>query len=432
MSATTRGRGRRLGGRALAALAILLLAVGCSDRRGRVLLIGIDGATLRIAGPMLAEGRLPHLATLVREGAHGPLRSAIPISSPRIWNTVVTGKTPDKHGITDFARDVAGGKQLFLSSDRKTHALWNIASDAGLSVGVVNFWNTYPPERIAGVMVSDHLLAKQIEGRRKLTQAAEVPEGAVIFPEAWHDRLRSVLEADAPLTNVPNPLQSLEGFPASVRMGGNSLSRRYEEDETMLRIALEIEAAQSPDVALVLLTGIDRVSHALWAAVDETYPYPEALTPSASERRVAADALRSYYAYTDALIGRMLDHYGPDDLVLVLSDHGFEAGAGFGLLTGVHKTEKAIDGVIFARGPGIAAGTIVRGTRVRDITPTILAWLGLPVGDDMDGKVATFLEVSDVTRIPTHDTTPIERLGGAPSGVEDAIIDQLRDLGYVE
>ena len=61
-----------------------------------------------------------------------------------------------------------GKNTLYLSSDRKVHALWNIVSDAGLSVGVVNFWNTYPPEVINGVMVSDHLLARNIEGRRKM------------------------------------------------------------------------------------------------------------------------------------------------------------------------------------------------------------------------------------------------------------------------
>jgi predicted AlkP superfamily phosphohydrolase/phosphomutase len=414
-------------------LAVCLALGGCGSERGRVLLVGIDGATLRIAGPMLAEGRLPHLASLAREGVSGPLRSAIPISSPRIWNTIVTGKTPEKHGITDFARKDAEGQQhLFLSSDRRAHALWNIASDAGLSVGVVNFWNTYPPERVNGVMVSDHLLAKQVEGRRKLTKAAATPEGPVIFPEAWHERLRGVLEARDPLTSVANPFRALEGFPASVQMGGKTLSRRYEEDQTMLRIALEIERAIRPDVSLVLLTGIDRVSHALWAAVDESYPYPEALTPSPAEREVAADALRAYYAYTDALVGLLLAHYGPDDLVLVLSDHGFEAGSGFGLLTGVHKTKQALDGVIFARGPGIEPGTLAQGVRVRDVTPTILAWMGLPLGEDMDGRPASFLRVPETRTVATHDTTPVERLGSSPSGVENEIIEQLRELGYVE
>ena len=83
-------------------------------------------------------------------------------------NSIATGKKPSKHGIVAFAwKDEEGTPHLYLSSDRKTHALWNIASEAGLTVGVVNWWNTYPPERVRGVIVSDHSLALEIERDRK-------------------------------------------------------------------------------------------------------------------------------------------------------------------------------------------------------------------------------------------------------------------------
>ena len=105
-------------------------------------------------------------------------------SVPRIWNTIATGKVPEKHGITSFARKNQDESHLFLSTDRKVHALWNIASEAGMTVGVVNWWNTYPPARIDGVMVSDHILATEIEGRRKMMGAESVPTGALVFPES--------------------------------------------------------------------------------------------------------------------------------------------------------------------------------------------------------------------------------------------------------
>jgi hypothetical protein len=71
---------------------------------------------------------------------------------------------------------------------------------------------------------------------------------------------------------------------------------------------------------------------------------------------------------------------------------------------------------------------------VNDVTPTILAWLGLPIGDDMQGRPAAFLAVEParIARIPTHDTRPIERLGDAPSGAEDTLLEHLRSLGYLE
>ena len=66
---------------------------------------------------------------------------------------------------------------------------------------------------------------------------------------------------------------------------------------------------------------------------------------------------------------------------------------------------------------------------MNDVAPTILAWLGLPLGKDMDGRVASFLEPpQSVTTIATYDTVEIERLEVAPSGSEEEILDQLRAL----
>ena len=44
----------------------------------RVLLVGIDGATLRVARPMIRAGRLPHLARIAQQGVYGPLQAHLP------------------------------------------------------------------------------------------------------------------------------------------------------------------------------------------------------------------------------------------------------------------------------------------------------------------------------------------------------------------
>jgi hypothetical protein len=90
------------------------------------------------------------------------------------------------------------------------------------------------------------------------------------------------------------------------------------------------------------------------------------------------------------------------------------------------------DGILFARGRGVWRGERVFSTSIYDVTPTVLAWLGLPVGEDMQGRVAHFLEARPVATVTTHDVRPVERLGGASPEVEDAIVEQLRGLGYVE
>ncbi len=409
----------------------VVLAIACdgpTPKRGRVLLVGIDGATFRIIQPLLDQGRLPHLARIAEAGIAAPLRAHLPLQSPRIWTSIATGKLPEDHGILGFAREEDGARRLYGSADRKVHALWNIASTAGLTVAVVNWWNTYPLERIRGVMVSDHLLPLEIVGRRVLTgAAASGGRGPIVHPEVWQGRVSALLAVTSPLTEVPNPFESRAAFPDDESRG--DLAQRYRNDQAVTRIALEIERDLNPDLLMVYLPGIDRVSHFLWGAIEPSPLYPEL---TAKQRTARARALAGYYEFSDALIGRLAARYGPRDLVLVVSDHGFEAGRKVGGVTGVHKSQRSLEGVIFARGPGVAAPSESRPVSVNDVTPTILAWLGLPLARDMAGRPAPFLEAPGLEAVATYDTAPIQRLTEAPSGVEGAILEQLRALGYFE
>lgn len=420
----------------IATLAAFVIAVGCSDPvppPGRVLLVGIDGATMRVIEPMLAAGRLPTLGSIARQGVHGKLRSQTPIDSPPVWNTIVTGMIRRKHGIPSFAyKGEDGEKHLYLSTDRKVPALWNIVSAAGHSVGVVNFWNTYPPDRIDGVMISDHVLAREVDGRAMITHAPVPTEGTVVHPETWAERIDTLLGSDEPLTDTPNPFRNNEALPHWVLV--KDLIRRYEEDVALARFALDIERELQPDLLMVLLPGIDRVSHHLWGTMESPENYGPRLRPTDEERSGGRKALFDYYHHVDGLIGALSAGFGPNDLVLVVSDHGFEAGQALMYLTGKHETEDAIDGVLFARGRGIAP-TIrpTSGATVNDITPTILAWFGIPIGQDMDGSIMRFLDpAKPPTTIASHQDTPIEKVTSAPSGVEDDIIERLRMIGYLQ
>ena len=111
-------------------LLVSLLLPGCNEKPpGRALLVGIDGASMRVVGPMLEDGRLPNLAALAVSGVHGTIRSQFPIDSPPVWNSIVTGVSPKRHGIPSFAyKDEQGEKRLFLSTHRKVPTLNRIRS----------------------------------------------------------------------------------------------------------------------------------------------------------------------------------------------------------------------------------------------------------------------------------------------------------------
>ena len=75
-------------------------------------------------------------------------------------------------------------------------------------------------------------------------------------------------------------------------------------------------------------------------------------------------------------------------------------------MTGTH--ERAPDGFLLAYGDAVQRGRHHRGSIV-DVTPTILYFLGLPVGRDMDGFARADLFTGEFTAqrpiafIPTHN-----------------------------
>ncbi len=416
-------------------LAALVVFQGCGKRtgpEGRVLLVGIDGASSRVMVPLLAEGKLPHLEAVTLQGVSGHLIAAKPLTSPRIWNTVATGKSPEAHGIHGFAYKAGAGEpRLYLSTDRKTNALWNIVSGAGFEVAVINFWNTYPPEEIRGVMVSDHVLPASVTAIRETVGAGAPPEGPIIYPEEWTSRLTSLFNSTIRATDFPDPLAGSEDFPPWNRESGEKLTRRTAEDDALVRMALAVEKEHRPDLMMILLPGIDRVSHHLWGTLEPEERYPGHLRSTPEQREAGAAALRNYYRYTDALIGRLLENYGTNDLVFILSDHGFEAGMPKPYLTGTHKTERAAKGVFLARGRDITPRLEPQSIKAEDVTPTVLRWMGLPVADDMEGAPGPFVGTPPVKSIPTYDTVPVERVQTSAPGAEPEYLERLKSLGYV-
>jgi predicted AlkP superfamily pyrophosphatase or phosphodiesterase len=409
---------------------------GAKPTRGRLLLIGIDGASPGLTRELMQAGRLPNLAKLAAGGIWGPVRSMIPLESPRIWATIATGKFPNKHRIRSFGyRDEEGKIRLYLSTDRKTHALWNITSAAGRSTSVINWWTTYPPERIAGVMVSDHAIPEEFRYRLDTFEATDdgysAPE---IYPAEWSRRLAPLVTLREPATETAHPFAEKAAFPPFVNT--EALEAIYRVDNATARMAFEVAKGEEPDVYLVYLKGIDRMSHHLWGMLEPASSYPENLRPSDQSRRAGAEAIYRYYEFTDAVIGKLIAGYGADDLVMVVSDHGFQADVIRDNLTGGHHDQTAIHGVLFARGPGIRVGQpLPPNSKIKDITPTLLAWLGLPTALDMDGEVAAYLTLpggAAIEPIETYDTSPIERVGSVAGGSEEQILKELRALGYLE
>src|SRR5512135_367440 len=68
----------------------------------RLVILGLDGMEPTLAEKFMAEGKLPNLARLRKDGTYARLRTTTPAISPVAWSSFMTGAEPSKHNIFDF------------------------------------------------------------------------------------------------------------------------------------------------------------------------------------------------------------------------------------------------------------------------------------------------------------------------------------------
>src|SRR5436305_13366626 len=90
------------------ALALLLIALVTAPLaaapRGKLVIIGVDGADAKLTARWMDEGKLPNLAKLRARGSFSPLLPTIPSQTPVSWSTFSTGLNPGRHGVFDFLK----------------------------------------------------------------------------------------------------------------------------------------------------------------------------------------------------------------------------------------------------------------------------------------------------------------------------------------
>ncbi|MEO7319954.1 MAG: tetratricopeptide repeat protein, partial [Chthoniobacteraceae bacterium] len=151
--------------------------------------------------------------------------------------------------------------------------------------------------------------------------------------------------------------------------------------------------------------------------------------------------MNAIYEFHDQMLGRLLELAGPEAHVMIVSDHGF--------LNSERRPTGEVDpaqwhrnlGVFVLAGPGVKKDEIIHGATLLDIAPTILTLFGLPVGQDMEGKVLVnaFADMPAIERIPSWedvpdpnaDTSQRERVEDDPEATA-AALQQLVELGYLQ
>src|SRR5689334_4754277 len=129
--------------------------------------------TFNFVDPLIAAGRLPTIAKLMKEGVRSPLETIFPPITSVAWTSFITGKNPGKHGILEFIQRRRGQTRETAANaaQRSGKALWDLFSEQGRHVISTNFPVTYPPSKVNGCMISDFMTPR---GRRDITHPPEL------------------------------------------------------------------------------------------------------------------------------------------------------------------------------------------------------------------------------------------------------------------
>lgn len=472
--------------------AILCLLIGCQNKQVepatladlvqlveptdlKVLLVGIDGATFSVIDRMLRAGKLPTMKKLIEQGARGPLASRHRMLSPALWTTVVTGHPRGKHGITGFVNHEEGSanqwKRLVSSNDRRSLALWNILGPFGKSSGFVGWWASWPAEPVSGWIVSDRMTRSFWNEWMKADRGGQLTFPRQLGLELGQLRVDPMTAPIDEITTMADfsgtELAELIGATRPLYAHWLSIFKfAYCSQRSYERMTLRMLSKGQPDLTGVYLMATDAISHTFWHFYE-----PEKFEPGGVDPDMAArlgKIIPNIYAHNDAYVGELLRSVEDGTVVFIVSDHGFEASGHlpqsrrvpeFGPFAelvaeslGAASQEELKDttvtvgqsGIHHTEGVFIASGGPIRvGARAEvgllDIAPTILALMGLPVPDDMPGRVlAEIVEPAFWTRHPIRRIDSFESLiareevpTGGSMGDEEAV-QMLKALGYMQ
>jgi tetratricopeptide (TPR) repeat protein len=403
----------------------------------KVLLIGWDAADWKIANPLLDAGMMPTLDGMINDGVMGNIATLQPILSPMLWNSIATGKRPHKHGIHGFIEPDphSGGVRPVSSTSRKVKALWNILTQRGYKTHVLGWFAGHPAEPINGISVSD--LYPHAKG--PLEEPWELPAGAV-YPDRLRDTFAKLRMQQGELTQEA----ILPWIPRAAEIdqekdrGLHTFSKVLAENCSIHNAATWILKNEPWDFLAVYYNGLDHFCHAF---MNFRPPRMEGIAEDRFE--IYKDVVDGAYRFHDMMLESLLTLAGPETTVVLLSDHGFHSD---------HLRPKRIPyepagpavqhrpfGLFCMKGPGIKKDERIYGATLLDVAPTVLTMFGLPVGEDMDGRVLVqaFDESPEIDRIPSWEDVPGE-CGMHPADLRmdpvaaQAVLDQFVALGYIQ
>ena len=352
---------------------------------GRVAIFAIDGADWELLSELSDDGNIPNLKALSKGGASGSVQTIQPTVSPMLWTTVATGLPPDRHGVLDF---IDHNRNAPVDAyTRRAPALWDIAEAFGRHSMVVNWWTAWPPTSpdtfTYDVPVELQTAAIQPSKYEQRVQQLAIPQDKIGYQQLRRFLTVSPAEFDK-ATDPHDPTNIFR----------NVLAKSWSDH----RAAINLYNEQQPLVFMMSYDGTDAVNH-LFAPFHP--PFRDGVSTDGYRKYWAA--VTTYYTEVDRMIGEWMQVLPADTTVIVMSAYGFRWGKNrpYSIPNGSALSDHRNPGIFIAYGNHVVhGGGANHPVTLYDITPTVLAILGLPQSGDMPGHVLSWA-FSNITPVQT-------------------------------
>ena len=389
------------------------LTADTEQREAVTILVGIDG----FRPDYLDRGVTPVLSRLAREGATGAMRPSFPSKTfPNFW-TLVTGVTPDRHGIVgNMMEDPARPGQLFtmLSDDpfwwNAVEPIWVTAERAGVRTAAVSWpgssvaWGgaraaAWPNDINGGTRPSDwHPYGEAVTGEQRVRavmdwlrrSAATRPRFLTLYFDTVDTAGHRYGPDDARTTTAVAALdRTIGGLVEELSALGQPANLVMVADHGMAATASERTIA------------LDRVASAADYRVVEVGPYATLAPLPGREAALAAALLRPHPHMScwqkEAIPARFA--YGRNARVppfLCLAEVGWtiaRTAPTASFVSGNHGYDQSapeMRALFLAHGPAFRPGVRLRTFDNTAVAPLLRELLSLPAGTGLDGDARPF------------------------------------------
>ncbi len=265
----------------------------------RAYIIGIDGGDWKILKPLIKKGYLPNLKSVLSNNNHSQLISTLPPLTAPAWCSFLTGTNPGQHSIFFWQSywQTNRNRKLLTNKDIKTPQLPEILNNNSLSVGLLNFPFTYPVKKVNGYLISG-MLSPEIDKRS-------------VYPK----KIIPQLKKDNYIINAGIDTNTRDEDKIN-EIINNLIDQTRKRAETFINLNQD----HDPNLRGIVFVSIDRIQHMVYNLIERKILGKKL---SGKEDHIATKALE-IYREVDNSIGKILSETEKGDLVMIISDHGFQ------------------------------------------------------------------------------------------------------------